>query len=108
VLTVPSISEGFPYVVVEAMLCGAAIVATDVGGVREALGNSGVFVRSRSPHELAQAITMLLESPEERRRLGEQAMARALSKFTEELFLENYRSAYDSLVIVPVGDRTAA
>jgi len=108
VLTVPSISEGFPYVVVEAMLCGAAIVATDVGGVREALGNSGVFVRSRSPHELAQAITMLLESPEERRRLGERAMARALSKFTEEIFLENYRSVYDSLVIVPVGERAAA
>jgi hypothetical protein len=35
-------------------------------------------------------------------------MARALSKFTEEIFLENHRSVYDSLVTVPVGERTAA
>jgi glycosyltransferase involved in cell wall biosynthesis len=100
-----SISEGFPYVVVEAMLSGAAIVATDVGGVREALDNSGVLVRSRSPHELAQAIVMLLESPEERQRLGQRAMARALNKFTEEEFIENYRTAYGYLAHEPVHHR---
>lgn len=108
VMAFSSISEGFPYVVVEAMLSGAAIVSTDVGGVAEALDNSGVLVRSRSPHELAQAITMLLESPEERRRLGERAMARALSKFTEEMFLENHRRAYDELVHATVRERSVA
>ncbi len=107
VIAFSSISEAFPYVVVEAMLSGAAIVSTDVGGVREALGNAGVLVRSRSPHELAQAITMLLESREERQRLGECAMARALSKFTEETFFENYRGTYDDLAN-PVRERQPA
>jgi glycosyltransferase involved in cell wall biosynthesis len=100
-----SISEAFPYVVVEAMLSGAAIVATDVGGVPEALANTGVLVRSRSPHELAQAILMLLESPDERRRLGKCAMARALSKFTEEAFLDNHRRTYDDLAYESVLQR---
>jgi glycosyltransferase involved in cell wall biosynthesis len=108
VIAFSSISEGFPYVVVEAMLSGAAIVSTDVGGVREALDNAGVLVRSRSPHELAQAIILLLESPEERQRLGELAIARALSKFTEERFLENYRGAYDDLANVSVRERNSA
>ena len=42
VVALPSISEAFPYAVIEAMLCGAAIVATDVGGVSEALEATGV------------------------------------------------------------------
>jgi len=48
IMAFPSISEGFPYVVLEAMLCGAAIVATDVGGVGEALGNCGLLVPEAS------------------------------------------------------------
>ena len=103
-----SISEAFPYVVVEAMLSGAAIVSTDVGGVREALDTTGVLVRPRAPCDLAQAIVMLIESPKERHRLGERAMARATSKFTEDVFLENYRKSYDDLVNVHVGRRSAA
>ena len=106
VVAFSSISEGFPYVVVEAMLSGAAIISTDVGGVGEALGGAGILVRSRSPHELAQAILMLLESPAKRKSLGEQAIARAFSKFTEEIFLENYRGAYDNLADVSMGERS--
>jgi len=48
-----SISEAFPYVVVEAMLSGAAIVSTDVGGVREALDTTGVLVLTRAPCDLS-------------------------------------------------------
>ena len=105
VVAFSSISEGFPYAVVEAMLSGAAIVATDVGGVPEALDNTGVLTRSRSPHELAEAIIMLLKSPDQRTRLGQRAMARALSKFTEEAFLDNHRRTYDHLAYEPVCQR---
>jgi polysaccharide biosynthesis protein PelF len=97
VMAFSSISEAFPYVVVEAMLCGAAIVATDVGGVREALDDCGLLVPAKSPRQMADAIAFLLDNPAERERLGRLAQARALKYFTEERFLESYRTTYRSL-----------
>ena len=98
IMAFPSISEGFPYVVLEAMLCGAAIVATDVGGVAEALGNCGLLVPSKTPYAIADAISFLLANPEERQRLGRSAQARALEHFTEQKFLSSYASAYRELL----------
>jgi polysaccharide biosynthesis protein PelF len=98
VMAFPSTSEGFPYVVLEAMLCGAAIVATDVGGVREALGDCGLLVPARNSQALADAISCLLGDPERRERLGRLARARALEHFTEEQFLRAYASTYQQLL----------
>jgi glycosyltransferase involved in cell wall biosynthesis len=98
VVAFSSISEGFPYVVIEAMLCGAAIVATDVGGIREALDNCGLLVPAKSPQQLAEAVTFLLENPAERERLGRMAKARAWRHFTEEQFLSSYANAYRGLL----------
>ncbi|MEW6731975.1 MAG: GT4 family glycosyltransferase PelF [Acidobacteriota bacterium] len=97
VVALASISEGFPYVVIEAMLSGAAIVATDVGGVREALADTGLLVRPHHPIELAEAITALLKSPTERIQLGKRARARALQYFTQARFLDEYRESYQRL-----------
>jgi glycosyltransferase involved in cell wall biosynthesis len=98
VMAFPSISEGFPYVVLEAMLCGAAIVATDVGGVAEALGNCGLLVPSKTPYAIADAISFLLANPGERERLGRSAQARALEHFTEQQFLSSYQNTYRELL----------
>jgi glycosyltransferase involved in cell wall biosynthesis len=97
VVALPSISEAFPFAVVEAMLTGAAIVATDVGGVSEALGDTGVLVPPRAPGILAEKIVMLLESPAERARLGASARTRALRSFTEDRFVTAYRDSYARL-----------
>ncbi len=98
VMAFPSISEAFPYAVLEAMSCGAAIVATDVGGVREALGDCGLLVPARAPHAMAAAISFLLSSATERQRLGQMARARVLKHFTEEQFLDLYESTYRKLL----------
>jgi glycosyltransferase involved in cell wall biosynthesis len=98
IMAFPSISEGFPYVVLEAMLCGAAIVATDVGGVGEALGNCGLLVPSKTPYAIADAISSLLANPGERERLGRSAQARALEHFTEQQFLSSYENTYRELL----------
>lgn len=98
VMAFPSISEAFPYAVLEAMSCGAAIVATDVGGVREALGDCGLLVPARTPQAMAEAISFLLSSPNERKRLGQMARARVLDHFTEEQFLRSYASTYSKVL----------
>jgi glycosyltransferase involved in cell wall biosynthesis len=94
VVAMASISEAFPYSVIESMLSGAAIVATDVGGVSEALASTGLLVTPRDPAALAQAIVDLLSSPDERARLGAAARARALEYFTEDRFVDDYRATY--------------
>lgn len=98
VVVLPSISEAFPYAVIEAMLCGAAIIATDVGGVAEALSGCGVLVRPVRPDDMAAAILKLLNDPAERRRLGAAARARALERFTLQTVLDGYRASYARLV----------
>jgi glycosyltransferase involved in cell wall biosynthesis len=98
VVAMSSISEAFPYAVIEAMLSGAAIVATDVGGVHEALGPAGVMVNPRDPPAMAEALIKLLGSPADRRELGQSARSRALACFTQERFVDEYRSAYRMLV----------
>jgi glycosyltransferase involved in cell wall biosynthesis len=55
-----SISEGMPYSLIEAMFCGCPVVATDVGGVAEILGNTGIVVRPNDPDELANALLRVL------------------------------------------------
>jgi polysaccharide biosynthesis protein PelF len=97
VVAMASISEAFPYSLIESMLCEAAVVATDVGGVREALGQAGILVTPRDPTQLASAITRLLESPNERQRLGVAARQRALRWFTEDRFVDEYRTTYQQL-----------
>lgn len=98
VVAMTSVSEAFPYSIIEAMLTGAAIVATDVGGVREALADTGVLATPRQPAEIADAIVSLLNHPERRRALGDAARARALQHFSEQTFAVGYRQAYQDLV----------
>lgn len=97
VVAMASVSEAFPYSIIEAMLTGSAIVATDVGGVREAIADTGVVVPPRQPRELAAAIVSLLRSPGQRHRLGQAARQRAVKHFTVQSFAAAYRQAYQEL-----------
>jgi len=107
IVVMASISEGFPYVVIEAMLCGAAIVSTAVGGVPEALEGVGLLAQPHQPTELAKAITQLLKSPEERQKLGQLAKERALNLFTQEKFLNEYQESYKNLYSLTVTKKTS-
>jgi len=63
VFVLPSLSEGFPGVILEAMACGLPIVSTRVGGLPEIVedGKNGFLVESRSPDEIAEKVILLLE-----------------------------------------------
>ena len=98
VIVSSSISEGFPFSVIEAMSCGKAVVATDVGGVREALDSCGILVKSRRPSEIAQAIVTLIKNDKLRNDLGLQAMRRAREKFTLEQSIQHYRELYQEVL----------
>ncbi|MEK7993445.1 MAG: glycosyltransferase family 4 protein [Planctomycetota bacterium] len=95
VVVVPSLAECLCSVVTEAMYYGAAIVATDVGGVREQLGAcAGVIVPPADAKALAEAISQLLGDPELRRQLGERAHAAAVERFSSEAMIQRHLDFY--------------
>jgi glycosyltransferase involved in cell wall biosynthesis len=79
VIVLPSVSEGLPVALLEALAHGRAIVATRVGGMPEILTDDvdGVLVDPGEPRELAGAIAALARDPERRERLGRAARMRA-------------------------------
>jgi glycosyltransferase involved in cell wall biosynthesis len=104
VVVVPSVEEGFPVGLVEAMFCGRATVSTDVGAVVEVIGGTGLVVPPRNPRALADACATLLRDPARRALLGVAARERALELFSVE---QNIR-AFDSLYADIASSRPAA
>lgn len=94
IVMLTSISEGLPYSVMEAMMAGRPVVATDVGGVRELVGDAGIVVRSGDVSAIAQASLRLLGDHRLRRRLGTVARARAMERYQVRHGVEAYRALY--------------
>jgi glycosyltransferase involved in cell wall biosynthesis len=97
IVALSSVSEGFPYSLIEAMTCGRTCVATDVGGVTEAVGDTGLVVPPGSPTRLAQACLTLLQDDELRHRLAAAARARALEFFTIDGAISQFDEIYSFL-----------
>ncbi|MEV4743758.1 GT4 family glycosyltransferase PelF [Streptomyces sp. NPDC049555] len=97
VVMLSSISEGFPFTLIEAMSCGRATVSTDVGGVREAVGECGLVVPPRDPEAMARAALDLLRDPDRRARMGEAARLRVIEQFTLRQTIDAFRAIYHDL-----------
>ena len=79
------------------MACGKGIVATDVGGIREALDGCGLLVRSSHPQELSGAIVKLMSDKPLREKLGAAALRKVQERFTLENSLRQYAEQYELL-----------
>ncbi|MER6161691.1 GT4 family glycosyltransferase PelF [Streptomyces sp. NPDC001868] len=97
VVMLSSISEGFPFSLIEAMSCGRTTVSTDVGGVREAVGDTGIVVPPREPEMMAAAALTLLRDDERRLGLGELARQRVIDRFTLRRSVDAFRTIYREL-----------
>jgi glycosyltransferase involved in cell wall biosynthesis len=97
VVMLSSISEGFPFTLIEAMSCGRATVSTDVGGVREAVGDTGLVVPPRDPGAMAAAALELLADAGRRKAMGEAARLRVIEQFTLRQTIDTFRAIYHEL-----------
>ncbi|MDJ0465529.1 GT4 family glycosyltransferase PelF [Streptomyces sp. H27-C3] len=97
VVMLSSISEGFPFTLIEAMSCGRATVSTDVGGVREAVGETGLVVPPREPEAMARAALEMLRDPVRRSAMGEAARLRVIEQFTLRQTIDTFRAIYTEL-----------
>ena len=93
--------EGFPNWIVEAMAAGRPVVATNVGGVPDALldGVTGVLVPVDDDELLAQSIDRLLRDGDLRNRMGVEARSRARSLYHADTIMRSLESLYTELTI---------
>jgi glycosyltransferase involved in cell wall biosynthesis len=96
VVAIPSRYDGMALVLLEAMACGAAIVATQVPG-SSALGDAGEIVPVEDPGALAEAVDRLLADRDRRRFLGRAARERVAEHYPLERSLERIISLWQDL-----------
>jgi glycosyltransferase involved in cell wall biosynthesis len=98
-LVLPSLVEGIPGVVLEAGAQAVPAVATDVGGVREAIrdGQTGLLVRSGDLEAFVASAVALLEDPARRRRMGAAAREFVRARFDLETIVDQYEALYHRL-----------
>ncbi|NUM43749.1 MAG: glycosyltransferase family 4 protein [Anaerolineales bacterium] len=96
----PSIFEGLPNVVLEAMASHRAVVATKVDGTQEVVveQDTGLLVPKADPDTLAQAIIFLLQNTAQREQMGLNGYLRVREHFSEELMCQNYEKTILSLL----------
>jgi glycosyltransferase involved in cell wall biosynthesis len=92
-----SISEGFPFTVLESMACCRPVVGTDVGGVKEALEGVGIVVPPRDPEAFGNGVVQLLRDDDLRLELGRKAREEILLKFKTETSVDAYLELYQRM-----------
>lgn len=85
VFCLPSWREGMPRTIIEAMMMGKAVIATDIRGSREEVlpGETGVLVPTRCPKALAEAFLSMAADRQMTALMGEKGRARALALYDE-------------------------
>jgi len=96
-------AEGFANAILEYMSAGLPVVATDVGGAREAIaeGETGYTVASGDDEKMAEHIIELLDEPKRAREMGERGKLIAAEKFSCDRHLQNTLELYDELLSAP-------
>ncbi|SMC10043.1 GT4 family glycosyltransferase PelF [Nitratiruptor tergarcus] len=97
VVMLTSISEAFPFAVIEAMACERVVVSSDVGGTKEVLEGYGFIVKPKDYEEFSKYVIYLLENPQFAKELGRRARGRILNGFTIEDMVDNYWKLYREL-----------
>ncbi len=92
----PSLWEGMPMVLLEALAAGCPVVATDVGGVSRVIEHekNGLLVAPRDPEALAAAVIKLLSDENLREKFIKNGLAKFRQQFSAEIMTRKYEQFY--------------
>ena len=115
VVVLPSLSEGFPFVLLEALAMGCPVVASRVNGIPELIEDhrTGLLVPARDPRALANAIREVLSNPTTASKMGAEGRALVRERFTVDHMVANTTAIFaaalhDAGIQVPIEKRMAA
>ena len=99
-VVLPSLYEGLPLALIEAMAAGRAVVATDIGGTRELVmdGETGILVPPRDPTALAGAVQRVVGDDALARRLGSAGRERVFRLFSAATMVGRVVGEYDRIL----------
>jgi len=97
VVMLTSISEAFPFVVIEAMACEKVVISSDVGGTKEVLEGYGYVVKPKDYQEFADKVIYILNNPQIAKEMGRDAREFILNGFTIDDVIYNYYKVYKNL-----------
>jgi len=100
VTVLPSLSEIFPLVVLESMACGTPVICTDAGGMPEIVedGANGFIVPPNDPKSLEEKIKYFIASPDESKRMGDNARKKMVADFTWDAVARRCLEGYSELL----------
>jgi glycosyltransferase involved in cell wall biosynthesis len=100
VLTIPSLTEGLPITLLEAMRAGVPVVASRVGGIPHVIthNHSGLLTDPEDPKNLAEEILRLYDDDELHTRLAQNARQTFIEKYTCGLMASRYQQLYQQLL----------
>lgn len=102
IFVLPSLNEGIPMALLEAMAASRAVVASRVGGIPEIIvedGVEGILVEPMDVTQLAESCRRLIESPEIATKMGEQARKRVVQEFSAATMADRVAVLYKELVM---------
>jgi glycosyltransferase involved in cell wall biosynthesis len=107
IFVMPSLSEGLPMALLEAMAHGKPCIASNVGGIPEVLNipDLGLLVPPANPASLAKAILSLANAVETRIVMGEKAKAAIQLRFSTQRMAADYESLYNQVLGAPSSNR---
>ena len=99
IFVLPSMIEGLPLAIIEAMACGKPVIATNIKPFSEIIrdGVTGILVPVCSPERIAEAIIYLALNPEKRKEMGKKARETVREKFSLERMVEDTEKVYEGI-----------
>lgn len=96
VFVFPSVKEGLPISVLEAMASGAPVIGSDISGIRDLIihRKNGILIPPRNPQALADAILDLLDDNKLRREMGQKARELMINEYSWDTIINRIENVY--------------
>jgi glycosyltransferase involved in cell wall biosynthesis len=102
ILILPSLTEAFPYVILEAGYAGIPVIASSVGGIPEVVSDmeSGILIQSRKAGEIARSLQFYAENEDKRHEFAKALHSRVLSDFSQDNMVKQTIELYEQELLL--------